>query len=256
MKQSYLTKLSRAAHWKFSKEEADAILEDYRDIIGQTSRSEQELCRDLGTPGHVIRLIPRPKDYRQWLAVFLVAAVLLLFGAANPAVLWQMFRPLSAVLLTAGIGLSLFWFRRREARKGALPRSILPVLVLLLAGVGGVWWIACQVMFAPEAFAQAMERFGSRPCQLGPLVAGGLKGCGAIAALAGLFGLVQARVSDRRWRAVYVLSLTLAVLSASVLVVLSSMTLDTSALGWQQPYLRHYLLLTALGLAGTGVALC
>ena len=73
--------------------------------------------------------------------------------------------------------------------------------------------------------------------------------------LTGLFGLVQARLGDRRWRAVYILGLTGVLTSLFVWSMLSSMSLDFST-GWQTPLLIKLSLRTFAGLAGTAVALC
>lgn len=62
--------------------------------------------------------------------------------------------------------------------------------------------------------------------------------------------------SYRRWLAVYVLGLTVMVLGVAVLALLSSMNLDVTAPGWWMPVLPEYLVITGLGLVGTGVSLC
>lgn len=83
-----------------------------------------------------------------------------------------------------------------------------------------------------------------------------LLAAGTAAALFGLFGLVKARISDRRWRALYVMGLM--VLSECVLViaVLVSMDLGGASSGWWGSCAGSMGLIGLFGLAGTGVALC
>ena len=79
---------------------------------------------------------------------------------------------------------------------------------------------------------------------------------GLLAALAGLLGAVWARLADRRWRAVYVLGLTVLLAALLLCSVLTSMDLSLSGERWWVPYALRMALLTALGLVGTGVSLC
>ena len=39
MKKDYMTRLERAARWRLSREEAEDVIADYRDIVGMTPRS-------------------------------------------------------------------------------------------------------------------------------------------------------------------------------------------------------------------------
>ena len=73
--------------------------------------------------------------------------------------------------------------------------------------------------------------------------------------------LVKARTRDRRWAAVYILSLAAAVLSLAVLGMaycFSNLGTPHSLFydGWFRPYLPRFAVLTAMGLAGAGAALC
>ena len=68
---------------------------------------------------------------------------------------------------------------------------------------------------------------------------------------------MKARTSDRRWRAVYVLALTAVIVCLSVIAILNNMEIDPTVgphLLWDE--IVHCSILTAIGLLGTGVALC
>ena len=69
---------------------------------------------------------------------------------------------------------------------------------------------------------------------------------------------MKARMGDRRWAAVYVLAMTAMLVSLEVLAVISWMDYDATAdaLAALTRQIGVSAAITALGLAGTGVALC
>ena len=87
MRGDYLAKLSQAARWYLPQAEAAEVVEDYRDLIQQEPRSEEELLRDLGSPWSAARQLVQPRAYRRWVAVFAVldiAMFLFLFLPVSP----------------------------------------------------------------------------------------------------------------------------------------------------------------------------
>ena len=79
---------------------------------------------------------------------------------------------------------------------------------------------------------------------------------GTAAAVTGLFGLVKARMSDRRWRALYIMGLLVLVECVLVIANLVSMDLGSLSSGW---WVSRTVSLSAIGLAGlagAGVSLC
>lgn len=259
MKKDYFTQLTRAARWFLPPEEAREVLSEYRDILDAAPRDDESLRRDLGDPVEAMRLVSQPKVYHKWLAAFAVMAACLLLPAVSPLPgawrLWGFFQrylyrfPVELMLLAAGLGVSLVCFRRREAEgKGPLPQGLLPLLALQLAGLAGTWWMAWVVLDQPVG---VMGFFRDHPAIAGSMAAVLMWG-GALLALTGMWGLVRARLLDRRWRAAYALSLTVVALVMAVLSLLWDMRLDASP----ADSLPCFVLLTALGLAGTGVSLC
>ena len=65
MRGDYLAKLSQAARWYLPQAEAAEVVEDYRDLIQQEPRSEEELLRDLGSPWSAARQLAQPGAYRR-----------------------------------------------------------------------------------------------------------------------------------------------------------------------------------------------
>lgn len=280
MKKDYLVRLSRAARWYLPPAEAAEVIADYRELLEQRPRSPEQLDRELGRPSQAVRLLTQPRSRRIWTAVFGLLTVCLLLPAAgclcnlswwflhgrNPAVsaiyevlydLWELYAGtgpwLSNGLLVLGWGLSLAWFQKNGSREPGtrLPKGLLPVLAALLAGLAGTWLVIWLFLAEPpEAIALlANNRLLLRLIREGP-VWGGL-----LCALAGLAGLINARLRDRRWRAACILGLTVSALCAAVMALATGITLDRAVL-WQAAYLRRYLLITLTGMAAAGAGLC
>lgn len=260
MRTDYLARLSRAAHWRLPRLEADEMVADYQELLAEAPRSEAELDRDLGSPVQAVRALGREKAYRVWLAVFTLLALALVLPVLS--FFWPVWGALERyhiqllyVLMAAGLGLSLVWFfwsdRARDRRP--LPKGLLPLLVFLLAagcGVTAFFWVYLIAVLNGGAIAAIP------PGQTGPFISALFELLGALAALLGVLGLVRARLGDRRWRALYTLGLTAAAVSLFILSFLRSMSLDSTVPGWWLPYFWRSIALAAAGLAGTGVSLC
>ena len=46
MKKDYMTRLERAARWRLPPQEAEDVIADYREMVGDPPRPEEELLRD------------------------------------------------------------------------------------------------------------------------------------------------------------------------------------------------------------------
>ena len=259
MRKDYLSRLSRAARWCLPPAEAAEVLEDYQDLIEQEPRSDEALRRDLGNPKDAVGQLVQVKAYRRWLAVFAALAVCALFPAVGPIlsrlfwwneIFW--FTQLDWAYLLAGWVLSFVWFQRNGRKESALPRGIFPAMLVPLAGMVWSWYIALSAMY----WMTELYEFLSKNPMLAPNLYLTLLCNALIMGLAGLFGLIRARMGDRRRREVYVLGLAGAVLTMSVWALLSCMDLSFSDTGWQTPILLRYIIITLLGLVGTGVSLC
>lgn len=265
MKRDYLSRLSRAARWYLPPEEAAEVLEDYREIV--EGRTEEELRRDLGTPRMVARQLVQKRDYRRWLAVFAGLTACVVLPSADGVlseISQQLIRLFDIWLFVGGIAqtsryaewmlplgtaLALVWFQRNGRKEQAPSKWLAPLLAVLLLGIAWVSFLAWTL------FAEQWGLLNSLFPENHWLMRFSLGLYSLAAGMAGMLGLVKARLTDRRWRAVYVLGLTGAAACLFVWKMFSSMTLDLSS-GWQSPLVMRYAFILLLGLIGTGVSLC
>lgn len=271
MKKSYIVRLERWARWMLPRQEAEDVIADYRDIVGSPPRPQEELAQDLGRPRDVVRQLTTRRAYRTWLAAFAVMAVCILALGISPTgpgyPIWLVFfnswnhSPSGPILAVPGLVTALVWFRRQGEKKGRLPRAIPILLAVLLAYIGAVLlfcWVCSQDYNYFAAIWGMMEPLIG-PRNLIPkffyLSRLAMVYTCPLLALAGMLGLVKARTDDRRWAAVYILALA-AILSALLVIHLST-SLDVSAAeeGARTMLIRASIV-AAIGLAGTGVALC
>lgn len=257
MKQkNYLSRLSRAARWWLSPKEADEVTADYQDMLAQDARNYEELRRDFGPPYQAVLRVCSVRPHLRWLAVFCILAVCLLFPVVwmfrgyeiYSGVFWWGNMVFGVLLL--GAVLSIIWFQRGGVRSGKLPRTLIVLLVLLFAlgvGVGVLAWsiFSLWILELPVFWS-----IGA-----GTTVTIGLRLISIFVALAGLLGLIQARVEDCRWRAVFVLGLTVLLLIFTLYRALTRMDIQFND-DWWAPYVWRMVPLTVMGLVGTGISLC
>lgn len=276
MKHNYLARLERWARWMLPRAEAEDVVDDYRDIVGDPPRSEEDLLRDLGKPRSVIRPLTQKKPYYTWLAAFAVMAACALLPGLSPLPggnrLWVFLSNryilnvfcLGGVLPLLGMVTALVWFRRKGQKLERLPGAVpilLAVPVIWIAGVLATDWLWLN---DPMGFSALLGEVPVRVLwfNLGytrPLTVLLLidsltwGGCFAMTLLA-VYALVKARTGDRRWTAVYIAALTAVLLSWQALSYMSS--LEVSFLDWPVAYFHRWVPCAAIGLVGTGVALC
>ncbi len=256
MEQVYLRRLSRTARWRLPPKDAADVIEDYSQLLAIDPRPYETQCRDYGTPKHAVRQLTVPGEYARWLAVFFLLALCPLLP-----VVWlglQFFNIWFAIpqacflaLLVVGAVLSAVWFRREGERYEELPPGLAPQLLLLLM-LG-----TCVAFLAGICFSPALLELGTAypDHRIGYVMYLLLCCICGFSGLVALVSLVRARLGDRRWTGVYVLGLTVLLVTLFLLSALSSMTLDGGELWWV-PCARRMGIAAAAGLVGTGVALC
>ena len=268
MKKDDFTRLTYAARWRMPPAEAEELLSDYREILEENPRTEEELLKELGRPEEAVRLAAQPGDYCRWLGIFAAMVLCLLLPALVTLIpgAWWLFGTafpdlsVEVVLLLAGIALSTAYFQKRE--KGVFPK-LLPVLMLLLLVLYAVpgWW-AFQVLSSGGAPSlDWLQRILAKDSLYFPWVGQAVHTAfilvGIAAAVLGLWGLIKARVADRRWRALYTLALTVGALVCTTLLLLGGM--DISSDGYMTDWYNVFhrcKLIAVIGLIGTGVSLC
>lgn len=270
MKRDYLSGLARSARWYLPPAEAAEVLEDYQEIV--EGRSEEELRRDLGTPRMVVKQLAQPKEYHRWLAVFAALTVCIGLPAITP--FWQelslnvfkLFRfywfwdigkriiPFIWVFFAVGMVLSLAWFRRGSGKKTgrAVPKGVLPLLAVLLAGMACLWAFESILLRERWDIINALAPTPVRASMMRLTLCVDIFSMGLI----GLLGLVKSRLEDRRWGAVYVLGLAGTILGLLVWGFLTSLNFGGFVPGWQIPFIARYAFVTLAGIVGTAVSLC
>lgn len=280
---SWLTRFSRAARWRLEAKEAEEVIADYREIVGGSLRTEEELIQDLGKPRDAVKPLVDPKAYRVWLAVFLALAACIVLPGTSPLpggyYRWYWLfvnRPfwviqLGAVLLVLGAAGAVVWFRRKGSKSEKLPGAVPVLLAVLLVWLVLVLGASWMWLHDPLGFA---EMWGKTPVyvlwvRIGPpgytvyrsvsLLGGALEWAGGLGmTVIGIFALVKARTGDRRWTAVYVLAVTIMLVSLKQLAVLTDMSPHMPRGEWPVllGYFYRWVTMAAVGLVGTGVALC
>lgn len=278
MKKDYMARLERAARWRLPPQEAEDVIADYREIVGDPPRPEEELLRDLGGPRDAVRPLVRPKQYRIWLVVFLAMSFCILSLGFSPTAIglrfWLLYFNgyiqdtryyLSYVVAIVGAVTALVWFRWQGRKEARLPKAIPILLAVLLAWCGGVMlfcWMCVRDFDGFLAVLGTIEPLIGPPGRSEPasayLLLCAMEYGSVLISLAGEVGLVKARTRDRRWAAVYILALSAMMTSLMYLSWMTNMDVDFT---WTPEELFRYMLLqnagiTAAGLIGAGVALC
>jgi hypothetical protein len=222
--QTYLEKFSWAARWYLPQREASEVIADYRTMLTERTEPDVDLVAELGKPAQAARLLREKSAYARWLAAFMLMALCLL--VPEVWLLTARFpRPVSwlAVPLVIGLVAAILWFRSDFSVKEAVPRGLFPAvfaLVVILVAALLILWCLAQ---------------NSPLDHIGPIARKILLLAGAAAGILAQRGLIQARVTDPRWAALYVLSFIILMFFTLLMAELTSM--DTAPL----PVLSRFL---------------
>lgn len=265
--EKYLAKFSRAVRWRLPPREAEDAISDYRELLFQEERDKNRLVEELGEPAQAAHLLADIRTYRRWLAVFTVLVFGLFLLAKWSLTAWASVRFQAwdygmfgegwraIAVMAVGLPLSLIWFRRYGQKSGPVPKYLLLALAVVLA-VG--CWLMWRLWYASGLCASGLSPYVAlEVARQAHEVNVGAMYIGLLSALTGVVGLVLARCSDRRWLALYILTLTLAAACTYTVFVMHAMDLEVHDVGSLQRYLFSVLApLGAVGLIGTGVSLC
>lgn len=243
MKKDYFSRLRIAARWQLEHSEAEDVLSDYQDLVH--SRSEEDLMRDFGPPSQVIQLVRQSTPYNQWMVVFVILTALLPLSS-----------PFQLKAMVPALLLAFVWFQLRGTREngGQLPRGFFPAMTAQAVLFLFVWvLIYCSLNTEVLAWFVSLDY----PFRVGPFFYRCLCVIRGGSFLLGLYGLISARLGDRRWRAVYIFALLSITLAGALIAVLSNMDISGALPNkWLLPELWNCLFITVIGLIGTGVGLC
>lgn len=250
-RQAYMKQFSRWLRWRVTENEAAEILSDYEELLHQRPAAEDAaLLQDMGRPDSAARLLTDPKQYHRWLAVFgcMVFCLLMLEAALLRAAFARDPSGWTGILLALGVIVSLICFHHRAgSQKSPVPKRLVGSLLAVAVAFGAAGMVfLCLNSGAWEHWPP--EWYGITAHWV-------LCVAGTVGGIAGLFGLVNARISDRRWSALYILGLT--VLAICVMGTAFLVRLDLSAdSGWWVPYAIRWGAAGVFGLAGVGASLC
>lgn len=131
----YFEKLSLAARWLLPREEAEGMMDDYRDILLELEGPQEALER-FGPPGRLVRGLAEEKKVRRWYFWFAVT-VFLVIGPC--AVYFSTYRQgnisygMSDMFLCCIVFFAGFWV----ILAGSYHKAMTAALTVLLAGVVG-----------------------------------------------------------------------------------------------------------------------
>lgn len=271
-KQQYMVKFGRSARWRLSPQDAEEAIADYNEMVFEAERDESKLVEELGDPVQAAWLVTDAKEYKSWIKVFTVLTLGLLLMAKWSWTGLTFFRFswtwsygsvwYSIAVLAVGIVLSQVWFRRHGRKSGTLskrlPLSLAAVGIFVFGTIALTWYVLDPKFL--EVYTETIQMNVSYlrviPWQI-TLQRELLIDGGTASALVALAALVLARIKDRRWLALYTLALTAAVLCIMVEYWLRSMDLTFAMMNNLQLYVFVLVIpVGAIGLIGTGVALC
>ena len=261
-REQYLKKFSRAVRWRLPPRDSEEAIADYRELIFQPERDETKLAEELGDPVQAAHLLTDVNAYRRWLKVFAVLTFGLFLLAKWSWMAWatrimgwdECWYPVW--VMAVGLPLSLYWFRRHGQKNGAMSKWLaLALAAVLVFGAGTMaltWYIMSPGFLAyyAEIYPHTIPWYVLLQREL--LIEGGIA-----CALLAFAGLVLAKCYDRRWLALYALGVTTAAMTCFVMFNLKSMDISAPGPDVFQAYIFTRLLpIGAVGLLGTGVALC
>ena len=265
-KEQYLKKFSRAVRWRLPPQESEEAIADYRELIFQEERDESKLVEELGDPVQAAHLLTDVKTYRRWLKIFAVLAgglFLLVKWAWTAMIPFRLYGIETwwypVWVMAVGLPLSLYWFRRHGQKNGPMSRRLVLALaagLLFLLGFAALYWYALDPQNLPiytehidyQIYYESMLTVCCRVL----VIYGGI-----LWSLAAFAGLVLAKCYDRRWLALYALGLTIAATFGFVELNMLCMDLTYPGAEAMRAYLFIRILpIDAVGLIGTGVALC
>lgn len=148
---TWLDRLSATARWRLGAKEAEEVISDYREMMGDHERHEDALTQDVGAPQVAVKLLTEPRDYHIWLAVFIALAACIGLLGTSPLPLgpYMVFRwcfdwfKLGRVTALLGAVGAIVWFRWKGYKAAKLPRAVpilLAVLAVWLAVILGANW--------------------------------------------------------------------------------------------------------------------
>lgn len=246
LKITYFKKLCCAARWLLPQKEAAELMEDYRDMIAEVGEEHAE--EKFGPPAKVALAVADRREVVGWHLV-LGAILVFLFFMVHWTLHATFYSIASLAMVAVAVGLLFLWFGcdvRRNPFKGLPKRflfSLIPIIVLIILLLGPIYFLP-RFLVSPYMF----DEWG--------MVATILQICVLIFAVVGGAGVILARLFDRRWRAVAVLSFTVICMSIHFLSILYNMNPTFSAADHLFANSRECMFIAGAGILTAGLGLC
>lgn len=236
----YFEKLSLAARWFLPGDEAESVIEDYREILDELS-SQDEAFERFGEPWRVAWVADK-KGAGLWHLIFLVFSgllftpyLLILNGIYSFSA--------SLLALTALAVFMLLWLGAGKPGIAALPKGIAVSFVMAVLFLA----VLCGLFFYIS---------GHISDSVGPDFGHFLVISVFIFSLFGMAGIVCARMFDRRWRAVTALSITVILACVCFLSLIRSMEPISDPAAALGQVSRKCVLISVCGVLVSGVFVC
>ncbi len=259
MKLNYWEQLSKEARWRLPRKEADNLLSAYQRKDQSSTSTDTELILHFGAPQQLVMQQAHPQKYLVWLLALTFMSFCLLILPVEWFLGGQYFLELPAFpmqLLALGTVCSIGWFQCQGAQEPVrqLPLNLLRLLLILTVGITLVWCANAFLFSQAEQLSYWVDM--SHGIISGYTIARLLEAVTLLSVFTGLFALIQARLGDRRWRAIYIVSLTSSTLSMASLRLWSNMDLSAPLHSfWYLPELIYFLSLCIIGLFGVLISL-
>lgn len=240
---TYYKRLSRAARWFMPPREARELMEDYREMLA--GMDDATAVSRFGMPVRAVLAAAGKRDILSWHGVFLglvvlliLPAVFVLSGVGYPIMLGMFTGHMLAILL-------LVWFGMGGRGRGAgrLSNALLGSFCLL--SVLDIVLCAVILYFSTHIFASSGLYLGWM-----------LRVCLVLYSIVGIAGVALARISDRRWSAVAVLSAAGIAVCAYILGIICSMDPTSDPAVMLNKLWFNSVLVTAAGILTAVVSLC
>lgn len=258
-KSEYIGHFSQNAKWKLSYQEAEEVIEDYEGFFSQSGRDEHDICLELGNPTAAVKALSSRMSYGYWLTIFSIQAIALfvpyfILLASNPPLSFILSHPdvnPHIILTLAGFGVmvSLVFFRpQKKYLDKKIPKTIFFSLVVLFL-FAFILGILVTVFFYQLYDTNTIPFYSL-------LLPSILFLSGTLFTAAGIWSLIKSRICDRRWRAVYILALTLLLITISIFDLLTSLDIKNNIFHIVIQELQFDAVMGGIGILACGGSLC
>ncbi len=246
MKENRMDKFSKLVLWRYPREEAIEIIRDYEEMFLEYQNDGRDFFEEFGSAKKILSQLHRPENYYRWISIF----AFLVFSLGL-IVFFQLFRLKYLYLQHAIFILAQFFllFAVRNKENGnehmmfQCDKRNFFVVLLLIVGSN-----ALLIHF--------LETTKLLPEIQGQLVTVSLCVTSLLALGIGIVALINTRILNTRWKAVYSASLTVAMICLLVLQILTGATLDTVPSFWNDLKSVEVIGTVVIGFIVTGISLC